>query len=123
MAYDKGTPTRPVKIAPGIYSIDSFRNETESYRVDLNNGTCTCKHFTGRLVGTGEVCKHVVACRAARFEGLIEKAKALPSAELEALLPKYEGQGQLDIAVAIRAEIQARQQAAVKDADLRRIFA
>jgi hypothetical protein len=126
MAYDKGTPTRPVKLAAGIYSVDSFRNETESYRVDLNVGSCSCPHWTGRLAGSGQDCKHLRACRAERFAAISETASTLPTERLEELKDKYFGQDKA-IWLAIDGELHDRAQAAMKqslrDTQLKQLFA
>jgi predicted nucleic acid-binding Zn finger protein len=122
-SYNPGTPTRPVKIAPARYSVDSFRGEEKSYEANLRTGSCTCPHFTGRLAGTGEECKHLKAARAQEWEEIVAKAGRVPSAELPALLAKYEAAGRFDIALAIRAEILDREQAGTREADLKRLFA
>lgn len=64
MAYDKGIATKATRIGPGRYSIDSFRGEEKAYEVNLQTATCTCPHFTQRLAGTREECKHLTAVRA-----------------------------------------------------------
>jgi len=79
------------KIAPGIYSIDSFNDETVSYRVDLNSGTCSCPHYTKRLAGTSGQCKHQKAAAAHRFQQIEETAKSLSTERLEELKDKYFG--------------------------------
>jgi hypothetical protein len=126
MSYDAGTPTRPVKIAPGIYSVDSFRSEEASYRVDLNAGSCTCPHWTGRLAGSGQDCKHLKAARAERFTAITEKAKALPTERLEELKDKYFGQDKA-VWLAIDGELFDRAQAEMKqslrDTQLKQLFA
>jgi uncharacterized Zn finger protein len=110
--YDPGTATRPVKVADGLYSIDSFRGEETSYLVDLRSGSCTCPHYQKRIAGTSGACKHVKAARAARFLSLTEKARTVPTEILPALLAKHEQEGRLDVALAIRSELFDRQQVA-----------
>jgi len=107
-AYDPGTATIPVKVAPGVYSIDSFRGETKSYLVDLNQNSCNCPHWRERIAGTSGQCKHQKAARAAQFTELLEKAQALPTVQLSHLLAKHEDAGNLLVALAIRSELHNR---------------
>lgn len=109
-AYNPGEATLPVKIGPGLYSIDSFRGEEVSYRVNLGTGSCTCPHYAKRIAGTGGQCKHIAAARTARFRELVETARKAADRDLPQLLTRYEAAGQLDIALAIRCEMADRGQ-------------
>jgi predicted nucleic acid-binding Zn finger protein len=113
-SYDPGTPTVATKVKPGVYALDSFRGEETAYLVDLNTGraTCSCPHFVKRLAGTEGECKHARQARTARFETLTEKARTIPTHHLPMLLEKHEQEGRLDVALAIRAELFDRIQAA-----------
>lgn len=117
-AYDPGTAGQITPLGKGQFEVSSWREEGLAYFVDLARGRCTCPAFRRN----GSTCKHLTQTRAARFEGLVAKAKSLPESELEELLPKYEAAGQLDIAVAIRTELFDRQQAAVREQALKAIF-
>lgn len=108
--YNPGSATVPVKIGPGLYSIDSFRGEGVSYRVNLGTGSCTCPHYVGRLAGTGADCKHLKAARAAQFDELAATARTARDSDLSLLLERYETAGRLDVAVAIRCELADRGQ-------------
>jgi len=111
-AYDKGTPRPAVRLPDGTWSIDSFRGETSAYRVDLAAGTCTCPHFTGRLAGTGQECKHLQSVRQqSHFLALLEKARLLTDAQIAALLPRYTERGRADVAGALRIARAERRQA------------
>jgi hypothetical protein len=125
MAYDKGTAQGITRLAVGIYAVESFRDELKTYTVDLHANRCTCPHFTNRLNASSDdlSCKHIAAARAERFRSLTEKARTLPAPELEALLPKYERSGDLEIAVAIRSELHARTEHAAQQDTLRALFA
>lgn len=94
-------------------TVDSMTQAGAAYTVTIGprTATCTCPHYQFRLAGTQGECKHLKQARAERAAKLAEKAAALSLAELEALLPRYEAEKRLDVALAIRAELWARQQA------------
>jgi SWIM zinc finger len=123
--YNPGTcPSGPVKIGPGVYSVDSFTGEGQSYQVNLNGtGSCTCPHYQKRIAGTAGQCKHQRAARAAQFAALQEKAKGLPTAQLSLLLEKHEAERNLLVALAIRSTLQDRQQVDSREAALKAVFA
>jgi predicted nucleic acid-binding Zn finger protein len=104
-AYDPGTPTQPVKVRRGYYSVDSWRGEEKSYGVTLDGGTaiCSCPDHQKRQ----RDCKHIKAARAARYQAVAQKAQHLPTDHLTGLLEQYEGRD-LVIAVAIRGELMDR---------------
>jgi len=96
----------------GCWSVDSFRGETASYVVNLEGqGTCSCPHYTGRLAGTGMDCKHLKAARIAEWNRATERAALVSDNALPVLLEKYEQAGNFTIALALRGELLARQQA------------
>jgi len=109
-SYDPGTVQGMTQIDASVWHVDSFRGEVAAYVVNTATGVCSCPHFTKRLAGTGQACKHMVAvAQAETFNRLMEKAKAATTEALESLLPIYEQRGRLDIALAIRAEMFDRQ--------------
>jgi predicted nucleic acid-binding Zn finger protein len=109
--YDPGTATQPVRIGPGLYSIDSFRGEATSYRVDLNAGTCSCPHYAKRIAGTNGECKHIVAARTERSNRVWNLAADVPTAELDGLLTKYKALKRWDVVRALWCERWDRTQA------------
>ena len=109
-AYDPGTPLFAVKNADGTFTVPSGRNDTDSYTVNLEEASCTCPHYTNRLAGTGECCKHLKQVRTERWQRLVEKATALPTEQLPTLLARHEEKGNLDVALAIRCAMAERGQ-------------
>jgi hypothetical protein len=104
--YDPGTPTVPVRMPDGCWSVDSFRG-SGSYVVNLaGDASWSCPDFGKR--GHERPCKHIRAARAAEWNRSTERAKLVSDAGLNLLLHKYEQDGRLDIALAIRTELLAR---------------
>jgi uncharacterized Zn finger protein len=119
-AYNPGTPTaaRIVNQSEQIYAIDSFRNESKSYLVNLKHSTCDCPAF--RKSGP---CKHVAAVRQqARYLKLLTIARTLTDANLSRLLVKYTELGDAETAGALRVERHRRRQLAEEDARLKELF-
>jgi hypothetical protein len=106
--YNPGTPLFAVKNPDGTFTVPSWRNDTDSYTVNLEAGTCDCPHYRERLAGTGQDCKHLKQVRAERWERLIAKANTLPAEQLPVLLAKHEENGNLEIALAIRCAMADR---------------
>lgn len=105
--------------------VDSHTTEGTTYEVKLTatGGSCSCPHYTKRLAGTQGICKHIKQARQERAVRLIQKAMALATHELEALLPRYEQQGRLELAVVIRGELADREAFAAQEAELKALFA
>lgn len=103
-SYDPGTATLPVKVARGVYVIDSFRGEQTSYQVDLNAGRCTCPHYVTRLAGTSGECKHIAAAKAERNRSIWNLAANTPTDHLDALLKKYKKEQRWDVVRALWCE-------------------
>lgn len=110
-SYDPGQPTVPVRMPDGYWSVDSFRAAGSSYVVDLAAGTCSCPDFGKRHADAGTQCKHLRAVRVQCWAGYTEKARQVSDRALPALIEKYESRGELEIALALRAELLDRAQA------------
>lgn len=112
---------------PSIVEVASMTDARATYMVNLEKRTCTCPHYTHRLIGTGRVCKHVEAAerslRAQEFEARLFIAKGEPTVNLERLLAKHEEKRNLEVAFAIRCELHDRAEAARRDAELKAVFA
>lgn len=113
------TTAKITKLGHGQYEVESFCQEGIAYFVDVAKSTCSCPHFTKRLVGNVNAeakngCKHIRAARAERFSELAQTAKATPTERLEALKDKYLG---VDGAIwlAIADELEDRYQAETKE--------
>lgn len=111
MQYNPGTATLAVPMGDGRWSVDSFRQMSESYVVDLQAGTCSCPHYVKRLAGTAGECKHLQSVRRqARFARLLEIAQGLTDTDLTRLLQKYTELGDVETAGALRCERARRRQ-------------
>lgn len=64
-----------VTTAPNGWTVKNLKNGKE-YHVTVD-GHCDCPHFTGRLEGSGEVCKHFSRADLAERLGTVETAPAL----------------------------------------------
>lgn len=112
MVYDKGVPVMATRVASGFYNVSSWRDGRFAYQVNLVANTCTCPHFEKWLESKAEDCKHLRQARVAEWVRVQAIASAQPTDALAALLPRYEDQGRVQVALAIRAELDARQQVA-----------
>jgi hypothetical protein len=53
------------QMADGSFIVESTSGADRAYKVTIEgSGTCTCPHFTYRLIGTGQQCRHIVAVHA-----------------------------------------------------------
>lgn len=119
-AYDPGTAGSITSLGHGQFEVSSWREADVAYYVDVCKGTCTCRHFTKRLVGTGTECKHLTQARAERWAGLAETAQRLSDAALTESLAKYGN----DPAVGgcLRVERCLRKQRAEQEQALKAVF-
>jgi SWIM zinc finger len=124
-SYDKGRPKPCRPLGENRYAVDSWRGEDAAYEVTLGaHPSCTCPHFTGRLAGTGEVCKHIIDVRRQqRWLAVAERARKLTDAELLTWLKIHQTGDDLIVCGAIRYVRHERQAAARKDAELKAVFA
>jgi predicted nucleic acid-binding Zn finger protein len=123
MRYDAGQPTEATHVKDRLYSVPSFRGNNTDYMVDLQAMTCTCPHFTERLAGTGETCKHLKNVLKQEIEGaMVEKARLCSDGNLERLLSQYQDKGRLDICGAIRLVQEERVRHQQMDSALKEMF-
>ena len=108
-AWNPGTPKPIRQNADGTYTVPSHRGLDNEYLVNLDAGTCNCPHYSARLAGTGQDCKHLVACKAQKpFIEAARRARELTDEALESYLKKYANHAV--IGGALRSERARRQQ-------------
>ncbi|MBN2111951.1 SWIM zinc finger family protein [Candidatus Woesearchaeota archaeon] len=92
------------KLNENRFKVESSK-KGEFYTVDLNAPSCTCAHFSFRLKGTGEKCKHIAAVEEKygrtgkkekpsqksllSYSRIIDEVKRKKEAETVVLMEKY----------------------------------
>lgn len=124
-SYHPGRPTAVTKRPDGTFSVDSFRGEGSSYVVHLTGRpTCSCPHFQHRLAESGGECKHIASAKEQeRWIDAAERARKLSDDHLNHWLRVHQANDNLIVAGAIRFVRAERKAAALRDAELRAVFA
>src|SRR5215831_2456333 len=102
-----------------LYEIDS-ESRDRTYIVEPGK-SCTCPHFTHRLIGTGQSCKHMRAVEAYRAEQttlgrMADRAAALTEPELKQFAQVHNG---TPAGCACLLELAARKVAEQRDQQLK----
>lgn len=84
--YDPGTPGTITAHGKGRYTVQSFRDRSASYEVDLRARTCTCPDATRRE----RQCKHMTFAMQESFRRCVQIAAGLSVAELHYALKARE---------------------------------
>jgi len=104
-SYNPGKPGAIIPEGNGRFIVESFRNEGESYSVDLVEWTCTCPHFINRLAVAAEPdenavpCKHIRAAEDASYVKALGIAHNLPVETLRRRLQKNNLRREVALAV------------------------
>ncbi len=87
--YDPGTPGLIKSLGGGRYAVQSFRNRSQVYTVDLTTGSCSCPDAARKereAFSTGapvKSCKHAAAASLHSFNDAIRVARGLDAEQLE----------------------------------------
>ncbi len=89
--YDKGIPTEVRLNADGSYAVPSHRGLDNEYTVWLDESPrCSCIHYTARLAGTGQECKHIASVRdALKRQQAADRARELTDEALVSYRERY----------------------------------
>lgn len=77
--YDPGQPKAVHSEGNGRFTVQSFRDPSIQYRVNLAAQTCTCPHHTVRKAH----CKHLSRAETESYAIAMSKARHLPFEELK----------------------------------------
>lgn len=80
--YNPGTKGYIKSEGKGCYTVQSFRNNEEDYRVNLNAGTCSCPDHQFRQ----RECKHIKAAKQEAYNNTVQIAQTQTLENLQTAL-------------------------------------